>query len=54
MCIRDRPNILFAKGCWHSLREINKLKTNAIGIDRLIEPKYARNILGYFSEEKLK
>ncbi len=41
------PNILFAKGCWHSLKEINKLSTNAIGLDWLIEPKYARKILGY-------
>jgi len=40
------PNIVFAKGAWHSLGSLSTTGTNALGIDWCIEPQMARQLAG--------
>jgi len=40
------PVIIFAKGCWFSLKEMSKSGASALGVDWTCSPKFARSISG--------
>lgn len=42
----DAPTIIFAKGAWHSLKEMSDTGAQGLGIDWCIEPDMARKIAG--------
>ncbi len=40
------PVIVFAKGCWFALRELNDTGASALGLDWTIRPSFAREMCG--------
>lgn len=44
--IDEVPVIVFAKGAWFALAEINELECEIIGLDWNVSPQWARNLLG--------
>ena len=44
--IQEVPKTVFAKGAWFSLKELNELDCQVIGLDWNIDPLFARQILG--------
>src|SRR5215467_14549684 len=42
----DVPTIVFAKGAWHSLRQMAETGAHGLGIDWCIEPQIARQLAG--------
>ena len=46
--VRDEvPVIIFAKGAWHSLKQMGETGANGLGIDWCIEPQMARKLAGH-------
>jgi uroporphyrinogen decarboxylase len=41
------PVIIFAKGAWHSLKQMGETGANGLGIDWCIEPQMARKLAGH-------
>lgn len=44
--VSGAPKIVFAKGAWYAIKDLAKLKCNALGIDWTLDPKEARRLAG--------
>ncbi|MCD6064775.1 MAG: hemE, partial [Flavipsychrobacter sp.] len=42
----DAPVILFPKGSWYALKDLNNSSASALGLDWCVEPKLARELTG--------
>lgn len=49
--IPNFPKIVFAKGAWHLLEDLNEVQCSGLGLDWTISAKYARNLV--FSNKAL-